>query len=302
MRFIDLYAGIGGFRMALENLGGECVLSAEWNKYARETYSRNFKINHPYEIDVAALAEDPTKIPKFDFLTAGFPCQPFSQVGLRNGILHKSGNCFLDLSKIIAHCRPKYFLLENVPAIVSNDNRRTFKYILKNLEIDLGYSVYWRIYSAYPWVPQKRRRCYILGLKDPKFAYEFPTPPHDKKPVVGDVIEKNIYPEYSWSDDKIRKYKKRLERKRDFHVPWVTEKSIAYTFVAGYSPGDTLPQLFLQSNGRPRAFSPREVARFMGFPDSFEFPENVSQRQRYKQLGNSVVVPVVQAMAKQFFS
>ena len=301
MKFIDLFAGIGGFRMALENLGGQCVLSAEWNKYARETYAFNFKIDHPYETDVAKLANTPEKIPAFDFMTAGFPCQPFSTIGLRNGMEHEAGNCFFDLCKIINHCRPSYFLLENVPGLLSNDNRKTFKMIMKTLEIDLGYSVYWKVLNSYPWVPQLRRRCYIFGLKEPEFAYEFPNPPHDKKPILRDILEKNIYPEYAFSDDKIRRYERQLRVHPAWCLPYLGEEDVAYTFVANYRPTQSKPMLFMQDNGRPRVFSPREVARCMGFPDSYKFPENMPESQIYHQLGNSVVIPVIQAIVEQFF-
>ena len=301
MKLIDLYAGIGGFRLALENLGGECVLSAERDKKCRETYSLNFTIDHPYADDVAELATTPQNVPEFDFLTAGFPCQPFSSFGKRNGLDHESGNCFFDLCKIIKHCRPSYFLFENVTGLVSNDNRQTFKTIMKTLELDLGYSVFWQILSSYPWVPQVRRRIYIIGIKRPTFAYQFPEPPYDRKPIIRDILEKNIPDEAYLTAKNIRNYHKKLAKHPRWCPPEFTENDVCYTFVSEYRKTHNRRLLFKEGNGRLRVFTPREVARCMGFPEWFQFPDYMSNIQKYKQLGNSVVVPVIEAIAEQLF-
>ena len=301
MKFIDLYAGIGGFRFALENLGGECVLSAEWNKKCRETYLHNFPATHQFEFDVADLAENPQRIPEHDILTAGFPCQPFSEIGLKNSEQHRSGKCFYDLTKIINHCRPEYFILENVRGLLSIDNGKTFKKIIKILEIELGYWVYWKVMPAYPYVPQFRYRVYIVGILNPKFAYQFPEPPIDKKPVVGDIFEKNIPEKYIFDDKQLISYLKQKKRFPDWTKKVVTADSIAIAFLTQYSKSNCKLQTIQMDDGRLRIFMPIEVIRCMGFPDRFEFPPTFSDRQKYKQLGNSVVVPVVEAIAEQLF-
>ena len=301
MKFIDLYAGIGGFRFALENLGGECVLSAEWDGKCRDTYLHNFPAIHQFEFDVADLAENPDVIPEHDILTAGFPCQPFSEIGLKSSARHRSGKCFWDLCKIINHCRPDYFILENVRELLSIDCRKTFKKIIETLEIELGYWVYWKVMPAYPYVPQIRYRVFIVGILNPKFAYRFPEPPVDKKPVVGDIFEKNIPEKYIFDDKQLASYSVQKMRFPGWTKKLVTENSVAVAFLTTYSKTNCKFQTIQMDDGRLRVFMPIEIVRCMGLPDRFAFPPNLSDRQKYTQLGNSVVVPVVEAIAGQLF-
>jgi len=180
-RFIDLFAGIGGLRLGFESTGGRCVFTSEWDQWSQKTYAANFRDNHEIAGDVREFSEHPDRVPPHDLLLAGFPCQPFSIVGVSkknalgrpHGFLcDTQGTLFFHTAQIIAHHRPAAFVLENVKNLENHDEGRTFATILNVLRNELGYNVQYRVISSEPWVPQKRARIFIVGFRDPT-AFEF---------------------------------------------------------------------------------------------------------------------------------
>jgi len=169
IKFIDLFAGIGGTRLAFENAGSNCVFSSEWDKFAQQTYMANFG-----EMPKGDITKIPSKeIPNFDILVGGFPCQPFSSMGKREGFKHKTqGTLFHDVARIINDKKPKVFLLENVPGLTTHDDGKTFETVLNVLE-EIGYKVFFKILNSADFgVPQRRRRIYIVGFEKKNFDYE----------------------------------------------------------------------------------------------------------------------------------
>ena len=189
--FIDLFSGIGGLRRAFDKAGGKCVFSCEWDKYSRDTYTRNYSIGHDFGVDVRDFSKDPARIPAHDVLLAGFPCQPFSLAGVSkknalgrpHGFLcDTQGTLFFDLAQIIAHHRPAAFLLENVKNLESHDGGKTFATIMNVLRNELGYDVKYRVISSEPWVPQKRERVFIVGFREPgAFSFDSSNKPADTR-------------------------------------------------------------------------------------------------------------------------
>lgn len=307
--FIDLFAGIGGFRMALQNLGGECVFSSEWDKYAQKTYQANYG-----DIPFGDITKPEVKaaIPKgFDILCGGFPCQPFSIAGVSKknslGRKHgfedeKQGNLFFHIEEIIATKRPKAFFLENVKNLVSHDKGNTFKVIKSTLE-GLNYSFNHRVLDGKYFVPQHRERTIMVGFdkkvfgKDIFFDFDKVNLPTTKNKIK-DILEKKPESKYTLTD-KLWKYlqdysKKHKEKGNGFGFGLVDINGVTRTISARYYKDGS--EILIPQNGKnPRRLSIREAARLQGYPDSF-ITDSVSMNQAYKQFGNSVVMPLIQAV------
>lgn len=327
--FIDLFAGIGGLRMGFETIGGRCIYTSEWDLASRKTYQANFPCDHPVEGDITDISE--ADIPAHDVLVAGFPCQPFSIAGVskKNSLGRKhgfaceaQGTLFFDVARIIAHHRPKAFLLENVKNLISHDKGNTFRVIQKTLEEDLGYHIDWRIINAKGFVPQNRQRIFIAGFReDTDFDFDqldIPEPKNGPKMSMilhsqdGSEVEEPPYtngskgkvdPKYTLSE-KLWTYlqnyaEKHRAKGNGFGFGLVGPNDVARTLSARYYK-DGSEILIKQRGKRPRRMTPRECARLMGFdgPDKPRFEIPVSDTQSYKQFGNAVVVPVVEAVAE----
>lgn len=304
LTFIDLFAGIGGIRLAFENAGAgsvKCVFSSEWDNKAQETYEANF--GEKPEGDITQIkAED---IPDHDILLAGFPCQPFSIAGVskhkslgnEHGFKHATqGTLFFDVARIIDKKRPRAFLLENVKNLKGHDKGNTFKVIMRTLEDELGYTVYTRVIDAQTMVPQHRERIYIVGFREPT-VFEFPQlPSSDLK--VKDILEKKVDPKYTLSDrlwNYLQNYAAKHKAKGNgFGYGIANPNGVTRTLSARYYK-DGSEILIAQKGKNPRRLTPRECARIMGYPDSFQIV--CSDTSAYKQFGNSVAVPVVQQVA-----
>ncbi|MEW6433940.1 MAG: DNA (cytosine-5-)-methyltransferase [Myxococcota bacterium] len=303
-RFIDLFAGIGGFRIALEQAGGRCVFASEWDKFAQLTYAANSRGHWPYG-DITTIA--PEEVPDHEILTAGFPCQPFSIAGVskanalgrRHGFEHATqGTLFFNIAKIIQAKRPQAFILENVKNLRSHDKGRTLEVILRTLREELGYQVDYRVIDARGLVPQHRERIYFVGFRK-ETAFKWPTIP-DKRPTLGSILEKNVDPKYTLTDHLWRYLQnyaaKHQKAGNGFGYGLAPLDGVSRTLSARYYK-DGSEILIPQGEGKnPRRLTPRECARLMGFPDDFVIP--VSDTRAYKQFGNSVVVPVIARLAK----
>ena len=300
--FIDLFAGIGGMRIALEKSGGKCVFSSEWNKFSQQTYEANF--GDVPDGDITKIkAED---IPNHDILVGGFPCQPFSIAGVSSkkalGRKHgfedeTQGTLFFDIVRIIREKKPRAFLLENVKNLKGHDKGNTFRVIMKKLREELGYDVHYKIVDASSVVPQHRERIFIVGFRKP-MDFEFPKLV-DKRPKLGDILENDVDDKYTLTDGTwkaLQRHKEMHSKKGNgFGYSMADRDSIAKTLSARYYK-DGAEILIPQGKKNPRRLTPRECARIMGFPEKFKIP--VSDNQAYRQFGNAVVVPVVKEIAK----
>jgi DNA (cytosine-5)-methyltransferase 1 len=301
--FIDLFAGIGGMRLAFESAGGRCVFSSEWNKYAQKTYEANFGDMPAGDITKVNASD----IPNHDVLAAGFPCQPFSIAGVsKKQSLNRphgfedetQGTLFFDIARIIAAKRPKAFLLENVKNLRGHDNGRTLEVILDTLREKLGYHVFYKIIDAKAVVPQHRERIYIVGFSEPT-DFEFPEI-SQRKIILRDILEKNVDKKYTLTDGVWTALKRHAASSRakgnGFGYGIADLDGISRTLSARYYK-DGGEILIPQRNGRnPRRLTPRECARLMGFSESFKIV--VSDTQAYRQFGNSLVVKVAAEIAK----
>jgi DNA (cytosine-5)-methyltransferase 1 len=294
--FIDLFAGIGGTRLGFEKAGGKCVFTSEWDPFCQKTYEANFG-DKPAGDLTKIKSED---IPDFDVLLAGFPCQPFSSIGKRLGFKHATqGTLFYEVARIIDEKNPKAFMLENVPGLVSHDKGNTFEIILKSLD-KLGYQPFYEILdSANFGVPQQRKRIYIVGFRKDLFtdlsSFRLPET-NGKKAYINDYLETDVEG-YSISDhlQKVYMYKK------DDGRPLVVDKTSKIqtkTLVSTYHKIQRLTGTFVKDGKTGlRLFTVNECKALMGFPKNFKVP--VSRTQMYRQFGNSVVVPVISAIAKE---
>ena len=309
--FIDLFAGMGGFRLAMQAQGGKCVFSSEWNKYAQKTYLANFG-----EMPFGDITKNVTKsyIPeKFDVLCAGFPCQPFSiagvskkkSLGRETGFKDKTqGTLFFDVADIISRHRPKAFFLENVKNLMSHDKGNTFKVIKGTLE-ELRYSLHYLVMDGQSYVPQHRERIMIVGFDRDIFhgeeQFAFPEQKQKTKSIK-DILDPNIEEKYTLSDklwNYLQNYAEKHRAKGNgFGFGLVSLNGISRTLSARYYK-DGSEILIPQSDGKnPRRLSPRECARLMGYPDEYRLNQ-VSDVQAYRQCGNSVVVPLITAVSEQ---
>lgn len=312
--FIDLFAGIGGIRLAFQRIGGKCVFTCERDKFARITYSRNFDTEgHQFAGDISDV--DIRDIPNHDVLLAGFPCQPFSLAGVSKknslGRAHgfaceAQGTLFFRLAEIIKEKQPKAFMLENVKSLKTHDKGKTFRVIRDVLENQLDYSVSWHVIDAQRWVPQHRERIFIVGFRhDVGFNWPdesaWPTPGMRKLKSILHKPNVDVPSKYTLSDDLwsyLKQYKAKHEAKGNgFGYGLVGPNDIARTLSQRYHK-DGSEILVDQGKERPpRRLTPRECARLMGYDDSFVLPEEVSDTQLYRQFGNSVVVAAVEAVA-----
>lgn len=308
--FIDLFAGIGGFRIAMQRNQGECVFSSEWDKMAQRTYYANFG-----EIPFGDITRNETKkwIPdKFDVLCGGFPCQPFSIAGVTKknalGRKHgfedeKQGNLFFHIAEIIERHRPKAYFLENVKNLVSHDKGNTFKIIRETL-LDLGYSFHTKVLDGQSFVPQHRQRTFMIGFDSKiykhKEKFEFPQMPNPTRKIK-DILEQKVDPKYTLTDH-LWKYlqdysKKHKAKGNGFGFGLVDLNGITRTMSARYYK-DGSEILIPQKNKNPRRLTIRESARLQGYPEHF-IVDAVSMNQGYKQFGNSVVVPLIEAIGEK---
>lgn len=329
-RFIDLFAGIGGVRMAFESAGGQCVFTSEWDKYARQTYAANFREgpDHRFEGDITLC--DASDIPDHEVLLAGFPCQPFSIAGVSKknslGRAHgfqdaTQGTLFFDVARIIKEKRPKAFVLENVKNLERHSSGHTFEVIKHTLEEELGFNISYRVIDSRSWVPQGRQRIVIVGIdsrrygRSPRFDFDLIKIPKtnprmsqilhpedgtetcEEPYTVGEaacVNNKYILSSHLWRY--LRDYAtKHRDAGNGFGYGLVTGADVARTLSARYYKDGSEILVSRGARRNPRRLTPRECARLMGFPDDFIIP--VSDTQAYRQFGNSVVVPMMTAVA-----
>lgn len=304
--FIDLFAGIGGMRIAFETNGGDCVYSNEWNKYCQQTYFANF--GEQPDGDITKV--DARTIPNHDILVAGFPCQPFSiagvskkqSLGRATGFEDKTqGTLFFDVCRIIKAKRPKAFMLENVKNLKSHDKGNTFRVIMESLD-ELDYEVFHAVIDGQNYVPQHRERILIVGFDRKRYGkdidFSFDISPVEPKPVMRDILEPQVDDRYTLSD-KLWIYLQNYADKHKaagngFGFGIAAPDGVARTLSARYYK-DGSEILVAQEGRNPRRLTPRECARIQGFPDSFKIV--VSDTQAYKQFGNSVVVPLMTDVA-----
>lgn len=309
--FIDLFSGMGGFRLAMQAQGGKCVFSSEWNPYSQRTYFANFG-----EMPFGDITKESTKkyIPsKFDVLCAGFPCQPFSIAGVSKkrslgrdtGFKDKTqGTLFFDVADIISRHRPKAFYLENVKNLTSHDKGNTFRVIKETLE-ELNYSIHYEVMDGQTYVPQHRERIMIVGFNNDLFhgkeVFSFPEQ-HQSTHTVKEILDSEVDCKYTLSDklwSYLQKYAEKHRAKGNgFGYGLVNLDGITRTLSARYYK-DGSEILIPQGNGKnPRKLSPRECARLMGYPDQYRL-DQVSDVQAYRQCGNSVIVPLITAVSHQ---
>lgn len=305
-KFIDLFAGIGGFRLAFQNLGGHCVFSSEWNNYAKKTYEANFG-EVPFG-DITKINEN--SIPSHDILIAGFPCQPFSIAGVSKknalGRAHgfkdeTQGTLFFDIVRILEAKRPKMFLLENVKNLKSHDKGKTFTVIKGALE-ELGYSFHFQILDGKHFVPQHRERIVMVGFNRDYFhgreQFQYPDLPEANN-AIREILTDAPDPKYTLSDklwNYLQNYAiKHKNNGNGFGFGMTDLNGISRTLSARYYK-DGSEILIPQGGINPRRLTPRECARLQGYPDNFII--DVSDNQAYRQFGNSVVVPLMQAVGE----
>ncbi len=302
--FIDLFAGIGGMRIAFESVGGKCVYSSELDKFSKHTYKTNF--GETPDGDITQVDEN--SIPNHDVLVAGFPCQPFSIAGVsRKNSLGKphgfedkiQGTMFFHICRILRIKRPSAFVLENVKNLKCHNNGKTFD-IIKTKLSELGYEIHDKIMNSGGVVPQKRDRLFLIGLKKTKFSaqsFEFPHVPENNM-VLKDILEKKVDKKYTLPNGTWRAVQRHANRHKKagngFGYNLADVNKPSKTLTARYYK-DGAEILIGQKNKNPRKLTPRECARLMGFPEDFDIP--VSDNQAYKQFGNSVVVPLVTTIA-----
>ncbi|MGA7646659.1 MAG: DNA (cytosine-5-)-methyltransferase, partial [Terriglobales bacterium] len=305
LKFIDLFCGIGGMRLAFEAADSQCVFSSDWDKYAQKTYKENFgelPLGNIREISTAA-------IPDHDILLAGFPCQPFSISGVSkknslqrpHGFKDKTqGTLFFEIARILNDKRPQAFVLENVKHLLRHDKGRTIEVIYETLRDDLNYHVFPPlVLDASFVVPQHRERVFIVGFREGRPF--IPPTLEDRKPKMRDILEPTVDKKYTLSSHLwryLRNYaKKHQAAGNGFGFGLVDLDGISRTLSARYFKDGSEILIPRGANRNPRRLTPRECARLMGFPEDFKIP--VSDTQAYKQFGNSIVVPIATAVAVQ---
>lgn len=325
---VDLFAGIGGIRLGFESIDARCVFSSEWNDFSKKTYIENHGDSHPFVGDIVPY---PTSdIPDHDVLLAGFPCQPFSIAGVSKkaslGRPHgfedlTQGTLFFDVARIISEKRPSAFLLENVKNLLSHDGGNTFRVILATLRDELGYEVHYKVIDGANFTPQHRERIIIVGFARPtSFSWNDVEIPQNR-PVLEAILHRTDGEEPNIEADGDRYFdhktnsvqakftltprlweylqayaKKHREAGNGFGFGLFDKQGVARTLSARYYKDGSEILISQGDKLRPRRLTPRECARLMGYSDSFKIP--VSDTQAYRQFGNSVVVPVIEAVAK----
>lgn len=301
IKFIDLFAGIGGIRIGMElaskerGVDSKCVFSSEFDKDACITYQANFG-EYPSGDITKIEAKD---IPDFDVLLAGFPCQAFSIIGKKEGFLNETcGTLFFDIERILREKKPKAFLLENVRNLTAHDNGKTFKIIISHLEA-MGYNVYSKVLNALDYgVPQKRERIFIVGFLD-DVLFKFPTPFLDSKmKSLTDILETNVDSKY-YVRDSIRDSRLMRLKNPNFPKPYISHENMAgsitpHPYSSCLRAGASANYILINDERRP---TEREMLRIQGFPDSYKYVLPYSKVK--KQCGNSVAVPVVKAVASE---
>ncbi|WP_375580463.1 DNA cytosine methyltransferase [Marivirga tractuosa] len=296
IRFIDLFCGIGGFRIAFEescqevNIKAECVFSSDIDKFAQDSYEANFG-ERPYG-DITQI--DEKDIPDHDILFAGFPCQPFSIIGQMKGLNDTRGTLFFDIARIIKEKKPKAFVLENVKQLVGHDQGNTLKVIMKSLK-ELGYHVQYSVLNALDYgLPQKRERIVIVGHKEP-IMFTFPEPIRPYKPLT-EILEQSV-DEKHYASEYIRSKREGSHKSSFYPSIWHENKSgniCSYPFSCALRAGASYNYLLV--NGE-RRLTPREMFRLQGFPDSYKIV--VSDGQAKKQAGNAVPVNMIKAVVQK---
>jgi len=324
-KFVDLFAGVGGLRMGFDAIGGRCVFTSEWNKYAQLTYAANFRDHNPPNGDITQI--DAGDVPDHDVLVAGFPCQPFSIAGVSKknslGRLHgfaceAQGTLFFDVARILREKRPAAFLLENVKNLQSHDKGNTFAVIIKTLREELGYHVWTKVLDAKHFVPQHRERIVIVGFRDDvPFTWDDLQLPEKGSIKLSSILhpgkgledpeghytlggDAEVNPKYTLTP-KLWAYLQNYAAKHKaagngFGFGLVTGNDVARTLSARYYKDGSEILVSQGKDRNPRRLTPRECARLMGYPDTFRIP--VSDTQAYKQFGNSVAVPVFKEVAR----
>lgn len=303
IRFIDLFAGIGGIRLGFESTGAKCVFSNDYDKYSAITYTGNFGSDDFMLGDIKKIQAN--TIPDFDILCGGFPCQPFSIAGVsKKNSLNRphgfadeaQGTLFYEILRILDEKRPSAFFLENVKNLERHDKGRTFRVIKKALEA-AGYSFYYKVINAKYFVPQNRERIFIVGFRDKSINFEFPEI-MDQKPKIKNILQKDVPDKYTLTPklwEYLQSYAEKHKQKGNgFGFGLVDLNGVSRTLSARYYK-DGSEILIPQKDTNPRKLTPRECARLQGYPDSFKIP--VSDTQAYKQFGNSVAVPVIKILA-----
>nr|WP_157369975.1 DNA (cytosine-5-)-methyltransferase [Zavarzinella formosa] len=328
--FIDLFAGIGGLRKGFERVGGRCVFTCEYDESCRKTYLANYPCSHRIAGDIREVKTE--DVSRHDVLLAGFPCQPFSIAGVskKNALgrphgfaCEAQGTLFFDVARLIAHHRPKAFLLENVKNLMSHDKGNTFRVIRQTLTEELGYHVQFRVIDAKAFVPQHRERIFIVGFRD-KSAFRFEDlelPPSAKWPKLGDILHSEngseaeeppytlgrmaaVAPKYTLTEhlwNYLQRYAEKHRAKGNgFGFSLVEPKDVTRTLSARYYKDGSEILVSRGKGNSPRRLTPRECARLMGFDSPGERPFRivVADTPAYKQFGNAVVVPVIEAIAK----
>lgn len=301
IKIIDLFAGIGGIRRGFEQASKnkvKCVFTSEWDKYAADTYRANYPEDEVHG-DITLIDEE--IIPEHDILLAGFPCQPFSQAGLKKGFDDTRGTLFFDIERILLAKKPKAFLLENVKRLRTHDGGRTLEVIIKHLKAAGYNNLQYEVLRARDFgLPQNRERILIVGFLDENVKFDFPKP-SEIPTRVGDILEKNPDEKYTisdrlWEGHQRRKKENKIKGK-GFGFGIVDENSEYTNTISARYYKDGSEILVSQKNKNPRKLTPREAARLQGFPDTFKIV--ASDNQAYKQFGNSVPVNVMEAVAAE---
>ena len=298
MKTIDLFAGCGGFRNGMESAGFSTVFANDIDPRSQRTY----EVNTPnIKFECKSLVDiDPNELPEFDCLTGGFPCQPFSVSGKGLGFEDTRGTLFFNIAEILRVKRPQMFLLENVKQLYHHDGGRTFKRILEVLEDDLGYTVHTDVLNTLDYgLPQNRQRVFIVGFRD-QTDFKFPEPTKlflTVKDLLDDVVDDSYYYEKGHKHyDLISKYVTDPDKVYQWRWSYVREnkKNVCPTLLASY-----MQPTLIKQGSRIRGITPQEGLRLQGFPDSFQFPEEFKDRDKWHQIGNSVSVPVISKIAQQ---
>lgn len=327
-RFIDLFAGIGGLRLGFEAIGGRCVFTSEWDRWSQKTYAANFLDgdDHVMAGDIRPFGDNPAAIPEHDVLLAGFPCQPFSLAGVSKknslGRAHgfddaKQGNLFFYIRDILRHHRPAAFMLENVKHLERHDGRRTFGVIRQILREELGYHIDFRVISSEPWVPQKRERIFIVGFReDVGFTFndfDRMIPDQETWPKLGSILQSHNEVDSKYTlTPKLWQYLQDYRAKHEkagngFGYSVFGPEGVTRTLSARYHKDGS--EILIDQQPRPRRLTPIECARLMGFEygggegddrhtREWIIPPEVSDTQAYRQFGNAVAVPVIEAIAR----